>query len=62
MSTKGEAGADDGQVIRQWTTVVLGEDELTWLKEALQLHAVNDLSDREDDDLDPLSPLPTGWR
>lgn len=53
MSTEGEAEADDGQVIRQWATVVLGEDELTWLKEALQLNAVNDLDDREDDDLDP---------
>ncbi|NBE84688.1 hypothetical protein [Micromonospora rubida] len=51
MSTGGEA--DDGQVIRQWATVVLGGDELTWLKEALQLNAVNDLDDREDDDLDP---------
>jgi hypothetical protein len=53
MSTEGEAEADDGQVIRQWAPVVLGEDELTWLKEALQLNAVNDLDDREDDDLDP---------
>jgi hypothetical protein len=36
---EGEAEADDGQVIKQWTTVVLGEDELTWLKKALQLNA-----------------------
>ena len=30
----GEYEGEDRQVIKQWTTVVLGEDELTWLKEA----------------------------
>lgn len=47
--------ADDGQPIKQWTTVVVGEDELTWLKKALQVNAT------EDDDIDPaaeeLDPL-----
>lgn len=36
---EGDGEADDEQVIKQWTTVVLGEDELTWLKETLQLNA-----------------------
>jgi hypothetical protein len=51
---EGEAEAADGEVIKQWTTVVLGEDELTWLKEAFQLNAVDDVRDGEDDDLDRL--------
>jgi hypothetical protein len=50
---EGDGEASDEQVIKQWTTVVLAEDELTWLREALQLNAVDDQAEA-DDDLDPL--------
>ena len=50
---EGDGVAHDAQVIKQWTTMVLGEDELTWLKEALQPNAATD-PDAEDDDLRPL--------
>ncbi|WP_141722987.1 hypothetical protein [Micromonospora matsumotoense] len=49
---EGEGEGDDDQAIKQWTTVVLGPDELTWLAEALQLNAV----DEADDDQYPLLP------
>jgi len=43
------------QAIVQWTTVVLHEDELTWLREVLALNSAHDEDDHdEDDDLDPL--------
>lgn len=52
---EGDGEADKGQVIKQRTTIVLGRDELTLLREAgLQLNAIDDLAEGEDNDLDPI--------
>lgn len=44
-------------VITQWTTVVLTDEELVWIREAIALNAEGsggDLDDFDDVDLDPL--------
>ncbi|MEV4416182.1 hypothetical protein [Catellatospora sp. NPDC049609] len=48
------ARAEDGKVVRQWATVVVDKQELTWLAEALQLNAAEDRPEDLAEDLDPL--------